>query len=229
MVDDGEDDVGDVLFAVDGEFEHGVIGLDTEFAARQFQIAFLIGGIHADRNGIQDAAAKVRCRIAAIGQVGQAVGIDAGLHAGMRVFDVFQEGRQIIEAFCRFAEAAEDDFVDVVPGSTVESFLHFIHRRFPLQPQCLIFGHLLHGPQTERTGTGAAIGQVDVHGPLSFRLHLQAIFEIYILSLSYYSVNNHDTLSPFLSICVSFKSHRSVVKYSSKARPALCGKSKVSV
>ena len=52
VVDDGEDDVGDVLFAVDGEFEHGVIGLDTEFAARQFQIAFLIRCIHADRNGI---------------------------------------------------------------------------------------------------------------------------------------------------------------------------------
>ena len=171
---------------------------------------------------------QVRCRIAAIGQVGQAVGIDAGLHAGMRVFDVFQEGRQIIEAFCRFAEAAEDDFVDVVPGSTVESFLHFITVG-SASAQCLIFGHLLHGPQTERTGTGAAIGQIDVHAPLSFRLHLQAIFEIYILSLSYYRINDHDTLSPFLSICVSFESHRSVVKYSSKARPALCGKSKVSV
>ena len=229
MVDDGEDDVGDVLFTVDGEFEHGVIRLDAEFAARQFQVAFLIGRIHADGNGIEDTAAKIGGRIAAIGQVGQAVGIDAGLHAGMRFLDVLQEGRQIGQPFRRFAEAAEDDFVDVVPGSAIESLLHFIDGRFPLQPQRFIFGHLLHGAQTESTRTGTAVGQIDVHAPLSFRLHLQAIFEIYILSLSYYRINDHDTLSPFLSICVSFKSHRSVVKYSSKANPALCGRSSSSV
>ena len=120
----------------------------------------------------------------------------------MSVFDVFQEGRQIIEAFCRFAEAAEDDFIDVFPRSTVESLLHFVDCRFPLQPQRFIFGHFFHGPQTESTRTGTAVSQVDVHGPLSFRLHFQAIFEIYILSLSYYSVNDHDTYPLFVILSV---------------------------
>lgn len=61
--------------------------------------------------------------------------------------------------------AAEDDFVDTVPGSSIE-FFNFVDGRF-------FFSHSVSSSaifieRRQKVRTGAAIGQIDVHAPRLF-------------------------------------------------------------
>ena len=88
FIDDGEDDVFHVLFAADGKVQHGIEGRQAEFAPCQFQIPFFVRRIHADGDGIEDAAAKVLRRRPAVVQIGQAVGVEPRLDRRVLFFHV---------------------------------------------------------------------------------------------------------------------------------------------
>ena len=70
---------------------------------------------------------------------------------------------QNIDAFCRFAEAAEDQFIKGINVEISEIGDNFFVLRFTCQPQGIGFAHMIHGlPQTEGAGTGTFVGQIDV-------------------------------------------------------------------
>ena len=150
-----------VLLAVQCKLLHCRIGCRTVFRTCDFQVFRFCAGVQADGYNVHQSFQVCRC-LSAVDQVRQSVGVDAnGLDtAGFQQLCGFAQGFQ---PFGRFAEAAEYHFLIAGQVFLVQCFPNLFHRRFMIQPQRVgTICPVTHGADTKRTGTGTAVGNIQI-------------------------------------------------------------------
>ena len=131
MIDDGEDDVRDIGFRFLREIEHALVRRFAVFRARELVVARGIRGVQADGDRVEHVL-KLRRDILAVFEIREAVRIEPRRQLRLDVLDVMQELYEHIEAHRRLAEAAEDDFLEILPRHGVERSLEFLDARLPV-------------------------------------------------------------------------------------------------
>ena len=177
-----------------GKCEHCLIGGDAESRTREREIAFRIGSIETDRDGIEQTR-KLISKYISVFQFAEAVRINAHRHIRMMFLDPAQYGKYRVKADQRLAESAAHHLAHILPRQALKLLDNLGETRIMFDPERGFPRHLLHTAQAKNAVAVAVIRNIDIDGTLPLRLLAKALFHREITASRMCCIYNHNIYS----------------------------------